>query len=145
MMSNRLKTKSGVELASMVDIVFLLVAFLIVHVNFKNLNEFRLNLPDTQSEATSRNDGIYIKIHKSGRVYINNQLIESNHSAEAIIKLKENKEKISGLISPDSKLTSESIFIAADKNVPYHYIVSVLDNLEANGIRDISLITEQIQ
>lgn len=123
-MKNRLKLKSGIDLAPLVDIVFLLLAYMLLNATLQKITFLDLVLPASGSATERPVETVVVGIDGNGELFLNGKPIILK---DLIISL-EHEER--------------SISLEADREVPYHFVVEVLDALNRAGIKEFHLATE---
>ncbi|SJZ36151.1 ExbD/TolR family protein [Selenihalanaerobacter shriftii] len=104
-----------VNLAPMIDVVFLLLIFFMV-ASTLNLREVKSNiqLPDTKVVETKKETEINLSITKDGQIYLG--------KAEVSLEELENRLK-----SRFNQANKNNLTIFADKEVPFQKVVKVMD------------------
>ena len=110
----RKKNITNVELAPLIDIVFILLIFFAVSSSLISNNQsIPLDLPTASSSETNAPD-IIISVKKNRDIYIDSQKISFSQVSPIIIQAM-------------SKNPSIQIIINADKRLDYGFIISLLD------------------
>jgi biopolymer transport protein ExbD len=110
----RNKRKADFSMASMSDLVFLLLIFFMLTSTLVAPNAIKLLLPQSNSRTIEKPPKIIISINKDHEYFL--QGIQMNDNT-----LKE------GLLNKLKGLESVSIRLEADKTVPVQYVVNVID------------------
>ncbi len=121
-----------IPITPLIDVVFLLLIFFLVASQFKEVrHELRLNLPEASSaaEVVMPEDLFIIAIDRDGKVYIGNQPVETPTLTEQIRARAERQ--------PDLRVR-----IDADRDTPYHHVISVLNELRFHGFTRVGLQTQ---
>mgnify|MGYP000939418981 CR=1 FL=1 len=125
----RLALKSGLELAPIVDVVFLLLTFFLLSANLEKRREITLELPVGQGQEAREKKDLEIKIDAAGVISLEGQPI-----SVALLD-----EKLSGF----KDVQSMECLIIADTKVPYGKVVSVLSVLQKRNLVRIQLLTRE--
>ncbi len=126
---NRNNTILTIDLAPMVDVVFLLIIFFMLATTFNSLESaLPIDLPKAQSSRALTTDMPTITIDKNSRVYIGGQEI----SLEQIVPML--NQKIN-----DTNITT--VVFRADGVVTYEFSVKVMDLIKQSGAKRITLAT----
>ena len=126
----RKKTLPKVELAPLIDIVFILLIFFAVSSSLISDNEsIPLELP-TASSSENNSPDIIISVKKSKEIYINSQKISFAQIPPLVIQAL-------------SKNPSTQVIINADKKLDYGFIISLLDKIRLSGCSNIALQVEK--
>lgn len=116
-----------INLAPLIDVVFLLLIFFMVSTTFDHQSELAIDLPQAQGKPSPTKDKIIdISIDKQGAIYIDKQKISSKSSLREQLKAAINGQK-------DPK-----IIISADKLTPHQAVMNVLDNARQLGVRKLT-------
>lgn len=118
-----------INLSSFIDILFvLLIAFMIPsHLIFGNIE---LSLPTAEAEIVIlAKDPIKISIDKNSNIFVNEEQINLNN-----LVFKTNEVSL--------KNKNIKIYVIADKNNNYGFILNIVNLLNKTGYRDVVLITD---
>jgi biopolymer transport protein ExbD len=121
------------QLAPMIDVVFLLLIFFIVSWNFARFEvDPDVKVPDVEtSEQTSRVPGeIIINVTNDGRIKISNEVM----TKESLLI------KLSGLAS---RFPDQPVILRGHKTVPFKHVMTVLDTCQKAGIWNVAFAAEQ--
>ena len=121
------------QLAPMIDVVFLLLIFFIVSWNFARFEvDPDVKVPDVEtSEQTSRVPGeIIINVTGDGKVKISNELMTPDSLYT----------KLSSLAS---RYPDQPVILRGDKSVPFKHVMTVLDTCQKSGIWNVAFAAEQ--
>ncbi len=126
----RKKNITNVELAPLIDIVFILLIFFAVSSSLISNNQsIPLDLPTASSSETNAPD-IIISVKKNRDIYIDSQKISFAQIPPLIIQAM-------------SQNPSTQIIINADKKLDYGFIISLLDKIRLSGCSNIALQVEK--
>ncbi len=117
----------GIDLAPIVDVVFNLLIFFALTLNFAISSGIKVNLPKATGEIVEIRD-VNINIAKDGKVYFNDILMPSANS------LKREFQKI-----PDKDTL---IIIRADSEAMHGPVVSTMDLAKTQGFSKIAIGVE---
>ncbi|MCY3986512.1 MAG: biopolymer transporter ExbD [Candidatus Dadabacteria bacterium] len=121
---------SGIDLAPIVDVVFNLLIFFALTLNFAISSGIKVNLPKATGEIIEIKD-VNINISRDGKVYFNDVLMNSTNS------LKQEFQKI-----PDKDTL---IIIRADSEAMHGPVVSTMDLAKNQGFSKIAIGVEPKQ
>ena len=126
----RKKKLPYVELAPLIDIVFILLIFFAVSSSLISDNEsIPLELPTAVSSENNPPD-LVISVKKTQEIYINSQKITIAQIPPIIIQAL-------------SSNPSTQVIINADKKLDYGFIISLLDKIRLSGCSNIALQVEK--
>ena len=126
----RKKTAPKIELAPLIDIVFILLIFFAVSSSLISNNQsIPLDLPSAVSSETNKPD-IIIAVKKDRSLYIDSQKISFAQIPPLIIQTV-------------AKNPATQIIINADKQLDYGFIISLLDKIRLSGCSNIALQVEK--
>lgn len=114
------------NLAPMIDVVFLLLIFFIVASTI-NINQVQTNisLPETKVITNSGNSGIVVMITDKNNIYLNQkQVTYDNLKNKLKNRVDSNKQK--------------PVTIYADKKVKFQFIIKVMDIVKKLNLKTIS-------
>jgi biopolymer transport protein TolR len=121
---------SQINLTPLVDVMMVLLIIFMITAPFM-FQGAQVNLPKTKMGKAQTEEHYVITIKKDKHVYINNQPINIHLLEERLAQL--------SAVRQDKK-----IFIKADNDVPYGFVLLVMDKAKAAGIENFGLITEPI-
>ncbi len=119
-MAIKSRNKKGVEfnMASMSDLVFLLLIFFMITSTLISPNAIKLLLPSSKSKTMAKQN-ITVYINDQFNYYIDKQLVS--------------EDELQNLLSTElTTYTDGTVVLRSDKSVPVQYVVSVIDAV--NGI-----------
>lgn len=123
------------QLAPMIDVVFLLLIFFIVSWNFARFEaEVDIAVPSAETaENTARTPGeIIINVNKDGQIKVNGQVM----TKEA---LQARLDKVSAIFP------NQPVILRGDKEVAFDHVMTVLDTCQKAGIWNVAFAAEKPQ
>ena len=117
----------GVQMAPLIDCVFLLLIFFLVATTFKKVKrEIPLTLPDSAAGASieEEDDTYRIWVDKYGRIYLDTGLASLGSLHQRL--------RLLGQTNPDRRIK-----IDADRDTPFQDVVRVLDLCQFVGLENI--------
>ncbi len=126
------KEEPGIDLAPLIDVVFLLLIFFMVTTTFERQARLRIELPQASEEAvTIEQDRLEIAISREGRYFINNNEV-INQGSDTL------KAAIARIAGEDLE---QPVTIRADANTPYQSVVTAMDAVNQLGFVNLSIAT----
>ncbi len=126
-LKKRNKIEAGFSMASMTDIIFLLLLFFVISSTMSTPNDIKINLPQSKSTTTTKSIIARVSINNQGEFFV----AEGNAEPQAIApELLESF--IMNLVAKD---TSTYIALYADQEIAYKEVVRVLDIANQNKIK----------
>jgi len=129
MKKSRMVIKSGIELAAMVDVVFLLITFFLVNSSITRNPSIKIDLPKSLSAKVDDQQNIIIHVDENNLIYINSDQVKLEE-LPALLKIK--------VKNPEE----DQIVIKGDKKSSYQTIISIMDQVSQAGIVHFNLATE---
>ncbi|MDP2754699.1 MAG: protein TolR [Nitrospirota bacterium] len=127
MRSNRDRTAlSEINVTPFVDVMLVLLVIFMVTAPLLQQG-IDVNLPKAKGKDLPPEERITLVIKKGGIIYMNDNpvsLSQMGHKLQAISKLNPN------------------VFLKADKDVPYGFVVEVMGEIKEAGIEKLGMITE---
>ena len=112
------KSENKIDILPMIDIIFSILAFLIISsLYLTRVETVSVELPKASNSITQNKKFINISIDKGGNLFINKKRT----------RLQEMKVKVVNLTNKNKNL----VVLNADKNVSHGYVISVLDVLRS--------------
>ncbi|OHB87218.1 MAG: hypothetical protein A3D13_10500 [Planctomycetes bacterium RIFCSPHIGHO2_02_FULL_40_12] len=119
-----------IEMIPLIDIVFLLLVFFIYAMLSMVVHRgFKVDLPQATTAEIDRKDYVSITVDKDNRILLN--------KAEVLIE--DLSEKVKTIAEAGTK-----IFINGDKEAGLGVVISVLDTLRRDGIKDVYFETQPL-
>lgn len=119
--------KSPIDLAPIVDVVFNLLIFFALTLNFAISSGIKVNLPKATGEIVEIKD-VNIHISKDGKVYFNDVLMRSANSLKREFQKIPNKDTL--------------VIIRADSEALHGPVVSTMDLAKTQGFSKIAIGVE---
>lgn len=128
----------AIDLAPLIDVVFLLLIFFMVSTTFTRQAEITVDLPKASAAPVEHEEKpIEVVIDAEGRYFVNRKMLV-NKQIETLIAVLER------IRSQEGEKPSESIVISADANTPHQAVVTAMDAARQVGIYKVSLATKQV-
>jgi len=115
-----------INIAPLVDMVFLLLIFFLVTTTFSKETGVTVNKPKAQTAASLTQENIMIAVTERGTIHIHNREVDLKNLNSIVRRIIENR--------PDS-----SVVIIADENTRTGLVVDVMDECKIAGAKKISL------
>jgi len=126
-----LNNKNKIDILPMIDIIFSILAFLIISsLYLTRVETVSVELPKASNSITQNKKFVNISIDKGGNLFINKKRT----------RLQEMKVKVVNLTNKNKNL----VVLNADKNVSHGYVISVLDVLRSIDGLKIAISTKSI-
>jgi len=123
--------KNKIDILPMIDIIFSILAFLIISsLYLTRVETVSVELPKASNSITQNKKFVNISIDKGGNLFINKKRI----------KLQDIKVKVINLTNENKNL----VVLNADKNVSHGYVISVLDVLRSIDGLKLAISTKTI-
>lgn len=116
--------KPVINIASLVDVLFLLLIFFMVTSAFVEQPNIKLELPATRHSEVSKIDKTVLTISRDGQLFLQDRPVD-----------KINLEKELRRIILDTG--DEVLVLKADKMVPYGDVVDIMDDAKGAGFRKV--------
>ena len=121
-------TSFSIDIAPLVDVVFLLLIFFMLSTTFEVNPGLKVNLPESSTkEVEKKPKNINIVITRKGEIFFNNQKVSLNTLDKRFKRVK-NKNLL--------------IIIKADKYSYHGTVVSVMDIAKLNGFNNFAIATK---
>lgn len=119
-----------VEIAPLVDVVFLLLLFFMLTSQLIQEPAIKVTLPESKTAEVRREEIKTISIKKSGEIYFMDKRVDVANLQRAIA---------------DSVLDikKDSLRIKADREADVGLLVNVIDEVKLSGITNFSIVTER--
>jgi biopolymer transport protein ExbD len=123
----------SITIVSLIDILAILLIFFIVTTTFrKSLPQLQINLPESKTatpSTASTKKNIILQIKSADTITLDGKPVTTPELARALQEVQKN--------NPGCSITMQ-----ADKEAPFGTVVTVLDALQAAGIKNIPTMTK---
>jgi biopolymer transport protein ExbD len=116
--------KPVINIASLVDVLFLLLIFFMVTSAFVEQPNIKLELPATRHSEVSKIDRVVLTLARDGQLFLQDKPVD-----------KKNLEKELRRVILDTG--DEVLVLKADKMVPYGDVVDVMDDAKGAGFKKV--------
>jgi biopolymer transport protein ExbD len=116
--------KPVINIASLVDVLFLLLIFFMVTSAFVEQPNIKLELPSTRHSEISKLNNLVLSIARDGKLYLQDRPVD-----------KKNLEKELRRIVLDTG--DDVLVLKADKFVPYGVVIDIMDAVKGAGFRKV--------
>ena len=124
----------GIELAPLIDIVFILLIFFVVSSTFIRENVLEIELPTSQSTADARADEtIEVVITANNEIKVGERLIPAATVATLMVELRNR------VVDTNMR----RVVVRADAKSSHETVVLVLDAANLLGLTQVSIVTVQ--
>ena len=130
-LKEEIENKNKIDILPMIDIIFSILAFLIISsLYLTRVETISVDLPKASNSINQNNKFINISIDKSGNLFINKKSIEFQYLKETVVNLIDESKNL--------------VILNADKNISHGFVISVLDELKSIDGLKIGLSTKSI-
>ena len=130
MLKRKRRTKIVFEVVPLIDVMMVLCLFFAIAAFLPQVqNALDTKLPKSSASEKAK-EAILVSLNAEGNIYIQDKLISKNELiAELKLRMKADN--------------STPLLLAADSNLKYDKIVSVLDIMKRSGAAQVGLVTEE--
>jgi len=120
-----------INVTNLVDVILvLLIIFMITAPMMQS--GIDINLPRTKATPEDMGEGVVVSITKEQKIYIDERVT--------------NLERFEGILTDVTrKKGSRSVYLRADKDIPYGLVIEVVGKIKSLGIQDLGLVTEPVR
>ncbi len=123
------RTKLAINIAPLIDVVFLLLIFFMLTTSFLEEEAIVLQLPSASTKALPATDRIVVTIDADGSIKLNDESLPLDSLGD----------RINTLLREDTY--GQSIAILAERSVPVQWTIDVMDKIRAGGSDKIKFLT----
>lgn len=132
--SRNVKTEVGIDLTSLIDVVFILLLFFILTTTFTRESTIRITLPEANSEEITQSPLlIEIMVSSNGSYSVNGRVLE-NDDLDTLMAA------ISDLAAGDTTLP---ISVVADAEARHQAVVTAMEAVQRLGFTKFGIATRQ--
>ncbi len=125
-----LKPKRVIDLASMVDIVLLMLTYFLINTTLSKQAAIKIQLPHSSSFNTEQDNKIIIYVTRDNKIILNDVPVTLNQIGTEL------KKKV-------ADTSNYHITIQGDQQAEYQTIISVMDTLNQLGMTHFNLSTQK--
>ena len=131
---DRNEDDTGIDLAPMIDMVFLLLIFFMVTTTFQREAEIQIDLPEAKAVAVPKQEFVLeIIIDNQGRYFVNQKRLKDSR-VETLM---------SAIQITMTDHPKPHVIISSDRTTPYQAVVTAMDAVRQLGLNKFSLTTKQ--
>ena len=131
--------ETGIELTPLIDVVFLLLIFFMISTTFTKETALKINLPQSQGEATE-NQPFRVEVIVSAQ---SEYAISTSDSAVEQTLVNSNRDTLVSALQEFQAREMVLVVIRADKNATHQAVIKVLDVARELGMTNISFAAER--
>ena len=117
----------AINIAPLVDVVFLLVIFFAVSTTFLDSSGLELELPSSSSTAERKPDSVTVVLDRDGQVWFNEEALDDRGALQPLLT--------SALEDRPDKM----VVLRADESVEHGDVVALMDVIRAAGARGMTV------
>ena len=123
---------SDINVTPLVDVMLVLLIIFMVTAPMMQ-HGIRVDLPKTESKSIkSQEDPLVLSITKKRVIYIENYKVEIGDLEKKLQKIFAHR-------------AAKEVFLQADKDVPYGFVIEVMSRVKEAGITKVGMITEPLR
>jgi len=127
------KEPVGINIASMVDILFIILIFVLVSTTFIEQPGLDIELPHAKSARMHYIKKLVLNISKTGKLFLNNNLVKKENLPVLLRRyIKQKKEK------------NFSVVLRADKEAKYGLVIEIMDIMHQAGVKKLVAQTNSL-
>lgn len=120
---------ADINVTSLVDVAFVLLIIFMITAPIMQ-GGVDVQLPRAEARPMTANEGMVVSVDREGRIYIDETAVSENDfrmTFGALVKSRRPK----------------SVYLRADRRVPYGDVVRVLATIRLSGVTDVGLVAEE--
>lgn len=119
-----------INLAALIDVVFVLVIFIVLGANFHRIQTLDVSIPEAESANEAEIESLVITIPVTGAIEVAGEKVE----------LSELRQELQSKVS-----RYKTVLLVADRSVPVQRVVTILSDAQAVGFTSVSIATQEPQ
>ncbi|SER58895.1 biopolymer transport protein ExbD [Nitrosomonas sp. Nm51] len=124
----RKRVTPNINLAALVDVVFILVIFIVLGANFHRIQTLDVSIPVAESTGQADSRSLVITIPASGQLDLLGKKIDPENLKSAL------RAKVADF---------ESVLLVADQSAPVQRVVQILSDAQVAGFVSVSIATQE--
>lgn len=129
------RREPGIEITSLIDVVFLLLIFFMVSSNFVQNRVIHVSLPESDSALAGSGEILQITVTAAGDYWVAGQ--DLGRDIESLAAAVDDYARV---LTVD-QLAAQSVEIRADANATHQSVIRVFDACASAGFVQVSLVT----
>lgn len=127
----RSKKKSlGLDMAPLIDMVFLLLIFFMLTAHFVEETGIKLELPESKAAGASRPQAVAVSIDKEGQVFVDQVRVGLENLRQALqMRL--------------AHTSTKEVLVKSDRDCRVQTLISVMDEIRLAGAKGVLLSAEE--
>lgn len=123
-----------INLAPLIDVVFLLLIFFMVTTTFKDEAGLKIDLPEVQGQGVARSRGLVLAIDGAGHYYVNDLPLVD----QGPVSLRQALQGAMASSRAEGGAEAPPLVLKADAGTPYQAVVTALDVASQLGLTHLS-------
>ena len=107
------QSRHGLDLTSMIDIIFILLIFFMVSTTFSKVG-IAIDIPESKYVANNKPEIVDIFIDISGQTFLNNQLITEDNLRQLVRNKVQNNANTHFVLNPDKQTITQDLLRVLD-------------------------------
>lgn len=125
---SRFMHKAQIDITSLIDLVFLLVAFFMVTSSLGRVSSITVHLPKAMQTGAIKQGSLIVSINKKNEIFLNDVMVKQKSLLNEFKRRKKD-------------LKDGAVIIRGDKQSDYQTIVTIMDYLNRAGLPKFTLST----
>ena len=126
---HRFELNADINVVSLIDVMLLLLVIFMITAPMMQ-GGVDLSLPTADAKPLETKEGLTVSVTQRGEVYIGQEKYTLSTFRVAFNALSKNRLR-------------NGVYLRADKNVPYETVLKVITMMNASGVNDIGLVSQQ--
>src|SRR5580765_6539187 len=126
---HRYELNADVNVVSLIDVMLLLLVIFMITAPLMQ-GGVDIQLPKAESQPLESKDGLNVTVTKDGLVYVGDEKMPLSEFRLTFRALAKNR-------------TKNGVYLRADKDVPYGWALQVMATMNAKGVTNIGLVSDQ--
>ena len=126
---DRFELNADINVVSLIDVMLLLLVIFMITAPMMQ-GGVDLTLPTADSQPLESKEGLTVSVNQRGEVYIGEEKYTLSSFRVAFNALSKNRLR-------------NGVYLRADKDVPYETVLKVITMMNASGVNDIGLVSQQ--
>lgn len=123
-----LQHRALIDITSLIDLVFLLVAFFMVTSSLRSESTITVHLPKAIQSGEYKKNNLIISVNKDNNIFLDDKPFDKDKLLNELVERRKMSRNL-------------TVVIRGDKRADYDTIVSIMDNLNRAGIPKFTLST----
>jgi biopolymer transport protein TolR len=121
---------SDINVTPLVDVMLVLLIIFMITAPLTRFG-FEIKLPKVEASATAKEETYVVAVYRNRKIMLNDKEVTMSALEDRLAQLIR--------VNPE-----QDIFLRADENLPYGYVMQVMSGVRRSGVKNLGMVTEPL-